>query len=402
MSMVSRQCVVLVGGLGTRLGALTEDCPKPLLDIQGEPFLSHLIRNAQRFGFDRFVLLAGFKANLVKDFAKRLAAERGVAITVCEESSPAGTAGALLTAGILLEDEFLLLNGDSIFDFNILDLAVRAERPPWQGRIALRRVPDTSRYGRMELSGCQISELREKADDGSEGLINVGVYWLKKSILNHIASVPMSLERDIFPALVEQGLLQGFEYEGPFIDIGVPEDLFFARANWEKFLRRPATFFDRDGVLNVDEGYTHRHEDFRWIDGAKAAIKRANDEGRYVFVVTNQAGIARGYYDESDVRALHRWMNDDLRSSGAHIDDFRFCPHHPEGTVADFRMFCNCRKPQPGMIESLLSAWPVERRESMMIGDKQSDIDAAAAAGIRGFLFDGSNYDSRADQQLPE
>jgi len=205
----------------------------------------------------------------------------------------------------------------------------------------------------------------------------------------------MSLERDIFPALVARGLLLGFEYSGAFIDIGIPEDLAVARENWRQILRQPATFFDRDGVLNEDSGYTHERNEFRWIEGARAAIKKANDDGRYVFVVTNQAGVARGYYDEAAVRALHAWMNQDLRRDGAHIDDFRFCPHHPDGVVPEFSIECQCRKPNPGMILSLLSEWPVDRSESILIGDKESDLDAAAAAGISGFRFDGRNFERR-------
>lgn len=393
MTGISRQCVILVGGLGTRLGALTAECPKPLLEVDGQPFLSHLIETARRFGFDQFVLLAGYRADLVRDYAARMSAERDVSIAVREEASPAGTAGALLTAASMLADEFLLLNGDSMFDFNLLDLAVRDVGESWIGRLALRRVPDTSRYGRVELNGDRVSALQEKAADGSEGLINGGVYWLRRSVLDFIDRAPLSIERDVFPRLASEGQLCGFEYNGPFIDIGVPDDLAFARSSWREFLRRPATFFDRDGVLNLDEGYTHRREDFHWIAGAKEAIKRANDEGRYVFVVTNQAGIARGFYDESAVTALHQWMNDDLRPLGAHIDDFRFCPHHPDGKVIELSIACNCRKPKPGMLHSLLANWPVDRETSVLIGDKETDVEAARAAGIRGILFNGSDFE---------
>ncbi len=396
MTRIGRQCVILVGGLGSRLGALTADCPKPLLSVAGQPFLSHLMTNAMRFGFDQFVLLAGFKSDLVEQYAQKFSSDHAVGVAISVEDSPAGTAGALVPARNLLADEFLLLNGDTLFDFNLLDLAVRAAAEPWTGRIALRRIADTSRYGRVECAGDRIVSLSEKTPGLSGGLINAGAYWLSRSILDQIRTSPLSLEHDVFPALVEQRALLGFEYDGPFIDIGVPDDLEFAQSRWREFLLRPATIFDRDGVLNVDAGYTHRIEDFRWIDGAIEAIKLANDAGRYVFVVTNQAGIARGYYDRADVDALHHWMNEDLRPHGAHIDDFRYCPHHPEGTVAALGITCECRKPKPGMINSLLAEWAVDRNETILIGDKPSDIAAATAAGIRGFLFDGSNFDWRS------
>ena len=108
---------------------------------------------------------------------------------------------------------------------------------------------------------------------------------------------------------------------------------------------RPAIFLDRDGVLNVDRGYVHRIEDFAWLPGAIDAIKIANDRDWLVFVVTNQSGVARGLYDEERVRFLHDHMQQELRRHGAHIDDFRYCPYHPEATVAKYAQASTWRKP---------------------------------------------------------
>ena len=102
-------------------------------------------------------------------------------------------------------------------------------------------------------------------------------------------------------------------------------------------LGRPAVFFDRDGVLNRDLGYLHRPEEFEWLEGAKKAIRLCNDSGYLVFVVTNQAGVARGFYGEEDVHRLHAWMNEELAREGAHVDAFEFCPHHPEGGASRSR-----------------------------------------------------------------
>ncbi len=155
--------------------------------------------------------------------------------------------------------------------------------------------------------------------------------------------------------------------------------------------RRPAVFLDRDGVLNVDSGYVHRVEDFAWVDGALEAIRRFNELGYWVFVVTNQSGVARGYYDEAAVDRLHRWMAKEAGRTGARIDDFRYCPHHPEGSLAAYARACACRKPAAGMLHDLMSAWPVDREHSLMIGDKASDMEAARQAGIAGHLFGGGD-----------
>ena len=128
-----------------------------------------------------------------------------------------------------------------------------------------------------------------------------------------------------------------------------------------------------------------------WVQGAKEAVKLLNDAGYYVFVVTNQAGVAKGYYKEEAVGALHRWMSDELAMIGASIDDWRYCPFHPEGSVAAYRAAHDWRKPNPGMILDLIAHWPIEREESVLIGDKMSDIQAAEAAGVAGHLFEGGD-----------
>jgi D,D-heptose 1,7-bisphosphate phosphatase len=198
-----------------------------------------------------------------------------------------------------------------------------------------------------------------------------------------------SFERSVGRGLGKNGQLGGPASEGAFIDVGRSEALTRTGSDMAKALQRPAVFFDRDGVLNHDKGYTHRREDFHWVEGAPEAIRLCNDAGFYVFVVTNQAGIARGYYDASTVEALHRWMNQDLKPFGAHIDDFRYCPHHPEGVVEEFATRCECRKPAPGMILDLAAAWPLDLSRSFLVGDKESDLAAARAAGIDGILFRG-------------
>jgi D-glycero-D-manno-heptose 1,7-bisphosphate phosphatase len=154
---------------------------------------------------------------------------------------------------------------------------------------------------------------------------------------------------------------------------------------------RRAIFFDRDGVLNVDSGYVGSVERFQWMPGAKEAIRLANDAGYFVFVVTNQSGIARGLFTEADVRQLHDHMQKELQAQRARIDSFAYCPHYPGGSVARYSIECACRQPRPGMVFDLISKWPIEVEGSVLIGDKATDIAAGEAAGLATVLFRGGD-----------
>ena len=154
---------------------------------------------------------------------------------------------------------------------------------------------------------------------------------------------------------------------------------------------KKAVFFDRDGTLNVDTAYLYRIEEFRWIEGAVEAIRYCNDRGWLVIVVTNQSGVARGYYTEADVERLHAWMNEDLQKHGAHIDAFYYCPHHPKGAVAQYAKECDCRKPAPGLVETACREYGIDKAKSVLIGDKERDVECAERAGVRGILYPGGS-----------
>ncbi len=397
-SATVRQCAVLVGGLGTRLGALTADTPKPLLECGGRPFLGWLLRELVRFGVDDVVLLTGHLSEQVERAAQEIAAAlpRPVTLRLSREPDRAGTGGALFHARALLDDRFLLCNGDSLFDANLARLLAAAARDGDDaavGRLMLRRLDDTSRFGVVETSGDRVTAFHERPPPGAParpGAINGGIYLFDRRVLDEVAPA-CSLERDVLPALAARDALRATAGTGYFVDIGIPEDLARARAELPQRMHRPALLLDRDGVLNVDHGWVGTRERWEWMPGALAAIRAATEAGWHVFVVTNQSGVARGHYDEAAVGALHAWMADQAREAGGTIDDVRYCPFHPDGAVAEYRRASDWRKPQSGMLLDLIRAWELDPARCVMVGDQPTDLAAAAGAGVAARLFPGGD-----------
>jgi D-glycero-D-manno-heptose 1,7-bisphosphate phosphatase len=383
------QAVFLVSGLCRRLQGLTAAKVEPMLDVGGRPFLDYLLDEASRHGIKRALLLCRYRAEeIIHAYRGRVI--RGMQVDAVVEPSPAGTAGALALAADRLDQHFFLVNGDSLFDFNWLSLYPALDRP-WQGvvRMALAGGVTGARYGRVELDGHRVRRFIPVGS--SDQPINAGVYFMSKAILPRIGPVPCSLERDVLPGLAVEGLIEGCLVEAPFIDIGIPEDYQRAQRLVPSIMKRPAAFLDRDGVLNEDTGYVHRIDQVRWVEGAREAVRWLNDQGYFVFVVTNQAGVAHGFYGEEHVNELHTWMNAELAKAGAHIDCVEYCPYHPEATVERYRQVSDLRKPAPGMLKKLLTEWPVDTSRSFLVGDRTTDLEAAAAAGIRGHLYQGGN-----------
>lgn len=145
----------------------------------------------------------------------------------------------------------------------------------------------------------------------------------------------------------------------------------------------PALFLDRDGVININKGYVHKEEDCEFIEGIFDLVKRANQLGYKVVVVTNQAGIARGYYTEDTFLSFSAWMKKEFKSHQAFIDEIYFCPHHPEHGIGEYLTSCDCRKPAPGMFIQAKQALSIDMSRSIMVGDSLSDIEAADAANVK-------------------
>lgn len=358
-----RQCAVLVGGMGTRLGDIAAATPKPLLNCGDRPFLAWLLREFIRYGFDDFLLMTGHLSNVVEAALPAIAGglPKQVRIRCCTEPVRAGTGGAMHHAQEHLAERFLLCNGDSLLDFNLAHLLAAAAGDPDDviGRITLRRLEDASRYGVVDLQGDHVVAFKERPVPGSSGMINAGIYLFNRSILASIAPV-CSLERDVLPVLAEQGALRGTVGQGYFIDIGIQADLMRAQIEIPDRLRRPALFLDGD--IMVDQARTAPQGQVAWSPGAVETIQAATQKGHHVFIVASQPWLA------GELPAL---MATEIQHLGGALDD-------------------TCG-PGPGALANLMARWEIDPSRSVFIYGALADAAQAVALGLTAHRLQGED-----------
>lgn len=142
-------------------------------------------------------------------------------------------------------------------------------------------------------------------------------------------------------------------------------------------------FLDRDGVINIDYGYVYKEKDFQFIDGVLPTLQKLSKANVNIIIVTNQSGIARGYFSEKDFMLINRYMLKQFNENKINILDVFMCPHHPEGKIDKYKKICDCRKPKPGLINAAVDKYNINVKKSVLIGDKKSDIEAGINANIK-------------------
>lgn len=375
-----REAIVLAGGFGTRLAHVVPDVCKPMAPVAGRPFLRFIMDQLAAAGFGRVVIADGYRREQIEGFFGP--AYRGMAIEYSPEETPLLTGGAVKRALDRCDSDWVfVLNGDTWLDadFESMEAAAANLSDSVSAVIAVKRMRDFERYGTVDVdAGGTLTAFHEKRPC-EEGLISAGVYLLRRDALNNMPE-KFSLESDYFERVVADGALLAVERAGGFIDIGVPEDYELAQTMLAPFAKSwQLAMFDRDGTINVDTGHLHEPEKLELIPSTVDIMRGYSDDPDYkVVVVTNQAGIAKGLYTATDMRRLHRYMEDELEKLGVRVDAWYFCPHHPDYTGP-----CECRKPAPGMLLAAMRDFDAESAECVMYGDKPSDEAAAIAAGVR-------------------
>ena len=361
--------VILCGGLGTRLGVLTKKTPKPLLKVNGKPFIEYQILNLARHGIKKIFLICSYKYSL---FQKKYHKKKFLSsVVVCiNEKKPRGTGGGLKLIQNKLDKQFLVLNGDTIFDINYLDLSLNFNPNKYACIATTNKIG--KRYGKF---------------NNKKNIVNAGVYIFRKEIFKYFKSRAVYLEIDIFPKLLKRKKIQTIFYNSKknnFLDIGTPSDFKKSLKKIKRYTNKPAVFLDRDGVINEDLNYVHKIKDFKWKNGIFNFIKYFNDNSYYVFVITNQSGIGRGFYKKKDVVKLHLWVQKKLVEKGAHIDEFFMAPYFKNNKKFSRRDYL-MRKPNTGMVDLTRKKWPIKLNKSILVGDQLTDELLAKKLNIKFF-----------------
>ena len=372
--------VILAGGRGSRIKNFTNLLPKPLLKFSGISLLRYIINNFSKYNIDKIYILCGYKGKLIhKEFHKKII--NLVEINCIIEKKPMGTAGSLYSLKKIIKNDFILINGDTVFDID-LNKFIKSKKDKSIGSIAL--IKNKNYKSNKKLVGLSLNRKKIIFKNNSK-FMNGGIYYLNKRILNYIKNVNSSLENDLMPNLIKKSLINGMVFENFFLDIGTPKNLQIANFLIPNYFKKPAAFLDRDGVINYDKGYTYKIKDFKFRPGVISAIKYLNLKNYYIFIVTNQAGIAKGFFTVDDFYKLQKYIKHTLIKKKIFINDVKFSPYHPKGKIKKFSKKSNFRKPGNLMIESLFKEWNLNRKKSFMIGDKITDEKAANKSKIKFF-----------------
>lgn len=415
--------VILAGGRGTRIAPLYPGIPKPMIPLDGVPVLERQLRCLYGQGIREAVLVTGYLHQAAFDRfgdGERL----GMRLTYIVEEEPLGTAGALYYLQKQLREDFLLINGDLLFEIDLARFRAAHRATRERGGLATilihpNRHPYDSALVETDTEGRVTGWLhREDPRQWYHNRVNAGVHMLSPELFPWLRGRGLldgprrlDLDREVLRPMIPQGLLYAYDSPEYVRDMGTPErcreveeDLRLGRV---QSLARPqrAVFLDRDGTINEDVGFLRREEQFRLLPGVAGAVALLNRMGWLVIVATNQPVIARGETTPEELDTIHRKMETLLGQEGAYVNAIYCCPHHPDkgfpGERPEYKIDCGCRKPKPGMLLEAADRFHIDLASSWMVGDSRRDMEAGRAAGCHTAGLRGCAGE-RSFRDLPE
>ncbi len=387
MKFNKTQVLILAGGRGSRIKKLSNKIPKPLIKFENKDLLGLIIRNLTKYNFKEIIILAGYKGQQIKKkYHNKLI--NFVKIKCVIEKKRMGTWGSVIQNKKLITNNFILLNGDTFFNYNFIKL----KSINLKFDINLILTKNHNYFENKKLTGLYINNKNHVIKKKNSTYINSGTYIIKKKILRKYQNQNMSIENDVIEKKILNNEIGGTLSNDFLIDIGTKSNLKYAQEFLIENLKKPAIFLDRDGVINYDSGYVYKFKNFKFKEGVLPGLKYLSKKNLYIFIVTNQAGIAKKKFLERDFYLLHKKLKNYFLKKDIFINDVIYCPFHNESLIKRYRKNSKFRKPGNLMIENLIKKWPVDRKKSFMIGDQKTDEIAANKSSLY-FRYTENEFD---------
>ena len=389
--------VIMAGGKGTRIAEVNNLVPKPMIEINKKPILEYQIEFFKRNGFTNIIIVVGHLKDSIINYFKD-GEKFGVKIEYIIENSPLGTAGSFFYLKNYIKDDFILVNGDIIFEIDI-DKIINFHKEK-NALVTLCTHPNSHPYDSALIvtdeNGCVINWLN-KEDERKfyKNRVNSGIHIVNNKILDIVKEpTKVDFDRDILKKIISTKRLFAYDTPEYIKDMGTPdrfkqviEDIKTGKVFAKNLSnKQKAIFIDRDGTINKYKGFLKNINDFELIEGVAEAIKTINNSGYLALVVTNQPVIARGEITLEELQEIHNKMETLLGEEGAYIDRIYYCPHHPdsgfEGEIKELKIKCKCRKPNTLLVEKAIDDFNIDLSQSYMIGDTIVDEQLAKNLGI--------------------
>lgn len=378
------QAVILAGGLGTRLRPITDNIPKPMIKFHGKPFLEYLLTMLVEQGFKRIVLLLGYLPDKIMEYFED-GKNWGLEITYSITDINNDTGLRLQKAQHLFDSHFLLLYCDNYWPMNFEKMWRTFLSSDVSALVTVYMNRDNYTKSNIKINEGGFIEIYDKSRQ-AENLkgVDIGFFILKKEVIDLIPEGNYNFEKTVIPKLIKNHKIITYPTEHRYYSVGSHERLILT----DKFLeRKPTIILDRDGVINkkaLKAEYITKWSDWQWLPGSKEAICLLKKDGYQIIIVSNQAGIARGYMSHNDLADLHLRMKMELEECGGNIDGIYYCPH-------DWNENCECRKPKPGMLFQAQRDFNLDLSRVYFVGDDERDEIAGKAAGMKTALVN-SDY----------
>ena len=379
MKQTINQAVIFAGGYGKRLAPFTDTNPKPMYPIEGKPYIEHLILQIKSFGISEVVMLLGYLPEKIMDYLGD-GSKYGMTFRYVVTDVECETEKRILAAKDLLQEQFLMMYCDNYcpIDYEKLVEDFFANSAFIQITAYTNRDGYTKNNLKIANNGQILNYDKKRLSEGLQG-VDIGYAIINKSVLDLTDDENNNFEAIVYPQVVSEGRMYATVTEHRYYSIGSFERIELTKAF---FKNQKFVFLDRDGTLNVRPPracYVESKDDFVWLDGAKEAVKKLNDNGYLVILISNQPGIARGNLTEHTLEEIHEKMKCDLADMGAHIDAIYYCPHNWDDG-------CFCRKPKPGMLYMAQRDYSLNLTKGFLIGDDERDIEAGEAARVKSIL----------------